>query len=269
MCPPSNKATRPADNGFDKQTLQDGSFPPTVTWNTSIKLVCPDQLWTVSGATKVAGFDFPTTMTVLRDPSSGDLCVVNALRFPDGLCDRIVALAGSPAARIHVVRLGAYHGAHDSFWVARYASRATLWALPEHKLQDGVVVQEVLSPVNVPVPGAELFVFDLPRPEAALVLPALRAVVFCDAVLNIDSYEFCRWYFRPVFLAMGFRGSTHRPDPLWSKWMVEMSSREALLGEYERLLGKYEFEVYTSGHGRACLEGGNRKIGDAVRTMFG
>jgi hypothetical protein len=268
MCPPTNRAKPPADNGFDNQSLPAGAFPPPVTWNSSIKRVLPDRLWTVSGATKVVGFDFPTTMTVLRDPSSGNLCLINAIRFPDELCDRIVALAGSPAARIHVVRLGAYHGAHDSFWAARYASRTTLWALPDHKLQDGVVVDEVLSPENVPVPGVEVFVFDLPRPEAALVVPAVRAVVFCDAVLNIDSYEFCRWYFRPVFLGMGFRGSTHRPDPLWSKWMVEMGGKETLLGQYERLLGKYEFEVYTSGHGPACLEGGSKKIGDAVRKMF-
>jgi hypothetical protein len=265
-------AAAPADDRFDEQTLPAGAFAPAVTWHADIEPVIPGRLWTVRGATTISMTAFPATMTVVRDPASGDLALINALRFPDDVSDRIVALAGGrpgDARRIHVVRLGSYHGKYDSWWLARYPGRATLWALPGHKTQAGVRVDEVLSADHLPVPGAALFVFDLPRPEAVLLLPADRAAVFCDAVLNINSYEHCSLLFRPAFLLMGFRAATLVPDKLWTKWMVAMAGEDKLRSEYDRLFSAHAFDTFVSGHGPAEVGGADRKIRDALRAKFG
>jgi hypothetical protein len=257
----------PDDDGFDEQPLPAGAFAPAVTWHADVEPVVRGRLWTVRGATVMSGhFAFPATMTVLRDAASGDLVLVNALRFPDDVCDRVAALA---AGRIHVVRLGAYHGKYDSWWRARYPGRATLWALPGHKTQDGVAADEALSPDNLPVADAALFVFDLPKPEAVLLLPAERVAVFCDAVLNINSYDFCRLLYRPAFLALGFRAATHAPDRVWTKWMVSLVGADKLRGEYDRLLSAHAFDTYVSGHGPAEVGGADRKVRDALRARFG
>ncbi len=279
----SKKDATPVDEHFDEINIPANHFADPVTKHSPHpEVVVPGRVWTVRGATKVKKHvDFPATMTIIKDVPSGDLVLINTLRFDDAMNDQILALAGSRSSRIHVVRLGAYHGRYDSFWKLTYADRCTLWTLPGHKMQSGVSADCELTAKSLPVSDGSLFVFDLPRPEGVLIVrcneqgrgrgggdSVRKVAVFCDAVLNISSLEFCGALWRPMLRMMGFCKAVHGPEPSWSTWMVEMSSRGKVMSEYERLVREHEFESYVSGHGPASCGGAANKILHKVRPMF-
>lgn len=251
------------DDGFDEPSLARNALPPPITWHTGLTPVLPGRLWTASGATVVgpgAGMYFPATMTIIKE--GPHIILVNALRFTDELNDQILALGDGT---VHVVRLGAYHGRADGFWMEKCGERGRLWALAAHKMQDGVVAEE-LRDGCLPC-DAQLFEFDLGRPEAVLVLRPEKFAVFCDAVLNINSFQFVSWYARPIILFLGFRSAVNRNDSLYHGWVVKMVGKERVREEYVRML-ELDFDSYSSGHGPAMLGGAREKIRDAMKKRL-
>lgn len=271
MCTDDAEAARKRriDGGFDEPHLAHGLLAPAITWHTDLTCVIPQHLWTVSGSTVIAGavpLNFPATMTVIRDGDS--LVLLNALRFPDAVTAQVLALAGDLSAPVHIVRLGGYHGAYDSFWVAELGARARLWAPAGCKMQDGLVVDEVLGEGNLPLADAGLFEFGFGRPEAVLVLREERFAVFCDAVLNINSFAFVKWYAAPVVWALGFRSAVNRNDWLFNGWCIAMVGKEKVRGEYVRMLEECDFDGYSSGHGPAMIGGAREKIREAMKVRL-
>lgn len=264
----------PVDNGLDGQSLAAGTYTPAITWHGGLETIVPDRVWTVRGAFRMLGFNFPTTATLVRDEETQDLVIINALRFDDEMNARILALVPT-GSRLHVVRLGAYHGRSDSYW--QQVHKCTFWALDGHKMQDGVVADEILSGDHHPLSGrSSLFVFNTPaKPEAVMIVrgsgTGAGIAVFCDAVLNINSYQYCGLLFRPALFLLGFRNSVHCPDPFWVDWICGKKgiiSKSSLQGEYDRLLRNEAFDSYVPGHGPAEIGEAHAKIEGAVRGMF-
>jgi hypothetical protein len=266
MCPANATESVPLDHDFAVNRRPANVFPDPVTWHSGLEKVM-ENVWIVRGGVTMTGGKFPTTMTIFRDTGSGALFMFNSIRFDDAFNQEILDLAASPSSPVHIVRLGPYHGMSDGFWCSKY-ERCKLWALPSHNLQEGLYADFALSADSPPpVPGSTVFVFDLPRPEAAVILPN-RLAVFCDAVFNLRSFEYVGFRMLIPYVFMGFYGRRHCPGPIWLQVMVAMSSMQQIRGEFERLLASMDFDSYVSGHGVAEIGDAKQKIRDATTVAF-
>lgn len=269
----SNACICRTENGFDEPQLSTGAFPPAISWHSSISCVIPERLWTISGATLVkipfGSIYSPVTMTIIKEKNT--IVLVNSLRFSRETNAEIIALSGMKDTTVHIVRLGATHGKYDSFWKDHMGARGRLWTLSKHKLQTGLVSDEVLAPGNLPLENAECFTLEVGQPEAVLILKEKWAI-FCDAVCNINSYQFFSWYARPLIKAAGFRSAVDCSSKRWNKWVVDTVGKEKVQQEYERLLG-CNFDSYTTAHGPALVGDARNEIRKAMkgrlRVSFG
>lgn len=124
-------------------------------------------------------WQFSRNMTVLVE--GGELVLVNSVRLTDEGLARLEQLGRVRS----VVRLGAFHGLDDAFYVERYG--AELWSLPGLAGQHGERAQHEMVPGGrLPVAGASLFVFETAAaPEAILVLEREGGIlVTCDSLQN-------------------------------------------------------------------------------------
>lgn len=149
------------------------------------------------------GMYFQRSMTIFRDPGTGDVTLFNPIRLEE---PSLSALARIGPVR-HVVRLAGMHGRDDAFYVGRFPD-AVLWlmagsAAPEgvppdrcRELRDSMgTAGEDAGEGGVAAPPAALanvFVFS-PRiarhPDGAALLPgAPRVLVVGDAVQNYPTF---------------------------------------------------------------------------------
>jgi hypothetical protein len=254
-----------ADDALYKNPRPANVFPEPITWHSGIENVA-ENLWIVRGGVTITGLKFPATMTIVRDANSGHLVLFNCLRLDDEFNQQILALAASPTSAVHVVRLAGYHGQFDGFWAAMH-ERCKLWALPTHPLQEGLRADFELSAESpLPIAGSKVFVFDLPRSEAAVVLPNGFAV-FGDAVFNLRSFDYVGFRMFMPYILMGFYGRRHCPGPIWVKMIAAISSMERIREEFGRLLSTMDFDSYIPAHGVAEIGEAKQKIRNAVARM--
>lgn len=251
--------------GLDQVALPANVHPPPVSANSGLEQVFPD-VWTVRGSNHQSSFVYiPVTMTVIRDSDTGDIAILNSMRVDDATVNAILDLA-APTSKVHIVRLGAFHGKYDAWWCAEFPDRCVMWALPGHNIQDGARVDKILSAQNAPLPGScTVFVFDFPKPEAAVVLHAPKVAVFCDAIVNFSSFEYCGILCRPLFWYLVY-GCCHRPGDFYIQEMTKVSSKEKFISEYERFLA-LDFDSYISAHGPVVIGDAKRKIRERMKTI--
>lgn len=114
------------------------------------------------------------SMTVLRDPRTGDITLVNSMRLSEaGL--RVLEDLGPVR---HVVRLASMHGADDGFYRARYG--AEVHALRGSVYARGLTVKPTESYFTPdayydvddppPIPGARVYVMESPKLREASIL---------------------------------------------------------------------------------------------------
>jgi hypothetical protein len=125
-------------------------------------------------------------MVVLRQGTT--LTLVNTVRLGDAGLAALDALG----TVTNVVRIGAFHGLDDAFYVDRY--NAKLWALRGMTHESGKVTDvELVVGGTMPVPGCALFVYETAaQPEGVLVLERDGGIlVSCDSLQNwaqADAY---------------------------------------------------------------------------------
>lgn len=221
--------------------------------------VLPD-LFVVTGTMQLAlgAIGFPRNMTVLRH--QGELTLFNSVRLSsDG--EKELAALGNVR---HVVRLGAFHGADDAYYLHRYDP--TFWApdgTPLRIRPKNGEVQRFTHGMRPPfAPGGEVFVFqDTRLPEAAVRLPlGAGLLLVCDSVGNFRSLE---GFSRLARLLMS--GSIGPCTVASSTWRRQMRKKGGppLRADFERLL-TLEFDGVVPAHGEVILKGAR----DALRTSF-
>ena len=215
---------------------------------------------------------YSRTMTIVRrenDAGGYDLTLINTLRMNDKALAELSKLGEVK----HVVRLGSFHGIDDAVYLHKYGAK--YWVVAGMENAPGLNVEpHVLSDVNLPIDGAQLFSFDaLTFPEAIIVLPPTpqRAgvAITTDAVQNhrsvfdIDNSPL-------VSLAIwkiGLVGPA-RLGPIWLREQTPKAALEAELSgdekkqrmiaffrpQFERLLEDYDFEMLMPGHGWPIYE---------------
>lgn len=122
-------------------------------------------------------WQFSRNMVVVREGAA--LTLVNSVR----LDERGLAELDALGAVRHVVKLGAFHGMDDAFYVDRYGAK--LWALPGATHESGRATDHELG-AALPFAGATLFQFEtVTAPEGVIVLAREGGVLIsCDSLQN-------------------------------------------------------------------------------------
>lgn len=216
--------------------------------------VFPDVFLVTGGFRFAPGLSITRNMTVVRQ--GGDLTVVNSVRLsPDGEAE----LEKLGKVR-HVVRIGAFHGADDPYYVHRFGAK--LWAPPKTEHAGGAKSDEELRPGASPIEGSQVFLFEKAAlPEAALVLDREGGLLLtCDSYQNWTSFDGCSLLGKLMMKAMGF-GPTLVGGP-WAKRMG--SGVKADFGRLEEL----PFRTLIPAHGTVLRDDAKPGLRTAVSRRF-
>ena len=196
------------------------------------------------------GVRFDRNMTIVR--KGGELVAFNSVRLsPDGEAE--LAKLGKLT---HVVRLGAFHGADDPYFVERYG--ATLWGPPGTKHKPGIAAQDLTS-ANTPLAG-DVFRFEAGKhPEAAMILPG-GILVVCDSYQNWTTLKTCSWLARRMMPIMGFG-----PTVIGKPWVKAMGP--GIRADFDRLV-QQPFKHLIPAHGTVLEEHAVAGLRTAIAKRF-
>ena len=197
--------------------------------------VFPD-VFLVTGSFRFApGLTITRNMTIVRE--GRELTIVNTVRLsPEGEAE--LARLGDVK---HVMRLGAFHGLDDPYYVARY--KPAFWAPPGTRHHGDLPHDRDLLPGNSPMDDLCVFGFAAGRqPEVALILEREGGILLtCDAYQNWTTLEGCSFLGKIMMKLMGF-GPLHIGTP----WLKAMGS--GVRADFERLAER-QFVHLIPGHG--------------------
>jgi hypothetical protein len=225
--------------------------------------VLPD-LFVVTGTFRLACgvIAFPRNMTILR--RHRELTLFNSVRLTS---DGEKALAALGEVR-HVVRLGAFHGIDDAYYLNRY--EPAFW-LPEGTQVPSRLAkwtaQSLTHGMRPPfAPDGEAFLFrDTRRPEAVVKLPYANGLLLvCDSVGNFRSTD--------GFSALArllMPGGVAPCTVASSTWRRQMRKRggPSLRGDFERLLA-LDFDGLVPAHGDVMLAGARDALSRSVARLW-
>ena len=206
---------------------------------------------------------FPRNMTVLR--RDGELTLVNSVRLTEAGERDLLALGTIR----HLVRLGAFHGLDDPYYLARH--RPTFWlpeGMPPPPAAKGSPICSLVNAARPTfAPDAEVFAFRNTRlSEAALRLPYSNGtLVVCDAIGN---FETTAGFSRPMRWLTP-RKSLIRCTIASSTWLRRMrrGGGADLHDDYQRLLA-LDFDALLPAHGEALLSGAKEALRASVLRMW-
>lgn len=182
-------------------------------------------------------YQFSRNMTVVREGDS--LTLINTVRLDDEGLATLDAL-GKVA---HVVKIGAFHGIDDRFYVDRY--QAKQWALPGQEHEGGQATDHALT-VGGPMPFADasLFVFETAnKPEGILHIDREGGIlVSCDSLQNWAEVD--QYFDEPTAASMTQTGFI-KPANIGPAWR---QNTQVQASDFQRL-GKVEFRHLLPAHG--------------------
>jgi hypothetical protein len=216
--------------------------------------VFPDVFQVTGGFRFAPLLSITRNMTIVRQ--GGALTVLNSVRLsPEG--EAGLAKLGKVE---HVVRVGAFHGLDDPYYVDRY--RATLWGPPGTKHAAGLTARD-LAPGASPIEGATVFLFEgAKRGEAVVVLDRDGgAIVTCDSYQNWTSFEGCSALGKLMMKAMGFG-----PTLIGGPWIKEMGP--GVRPDFDRLL-ELRWKHLVPAHGAVLRDTAKDGLRKAIASRFG
>jgi hypothetical protein len=220
-----------------------------------LREVLPD-VFVVAGQTRpVFGgrqLQFSRGMVVLREGEA--LTLVNTLRLDDAGLAALNALGRVE----HVVRLGAFHGRDDAFYVGR--SGARVWAFEGMPHERGVVTTDLLvEGGDAPVAGARAFQFhSSSMPEGLLILEAHGGVaIACDSLQTMAGPD--DFFDDATAGMMAGAGFFQRPN-IGPGWLSAAKPKRA---DFDRLL-ETPFEHLLSAHGPPLSGDASAAVATAV-----
>ena len=179
------------------------------------------------------GITFDRNMTVVRD--GGELVVIASARLSDAGEAELDKLGKVK----HVVRVAAFHGADDPYYVERYGAK--LW-----------------QPADAAAPIGKVFRFDKGnQAETALLLPHADGVLVTgDSFQNWTDLSTCSLLARMMMPLMGFKGGV-----VGGPWLKKMGP--AIRADYDRLF-ELAFKHVIPGHGTVVRDTGPAAVRAAV-----
>ena len=222
-----------------------------------------DDVFVVYGKIKAnAVISFTRNMTIVRD--NGELTLINPVRMND---ENLAELEELGEVK-HVLRLGAFHGIDDPFYVDRYNTE--FWSFEGGETYTQPTISKVLSEgCELPFSRAKLFSFKhIHQPEGAILLErSPNLLLACDAIQSYSTPPhmlYTNWITRLLMRRLGFTNVT-LIGPLWTK--AQASDKEGLKAEFERLM-QWDFDQLLAAHGTFLSHGAHDEVKQAFKTMY-
>ena len=217
----------------------------------SIDEVFPDVFVVRSSYRAGGGVAFERNMTVVRQGK--ELVIISSARLGDE-GEAQLAKLGKVA---HVVRIAAFHGIDDPYYVERFG--ATLWGAPGTKHR--VPAKDLTTDAH-PFASATVFSFEKgAEPEAAILLPVDGGVLVAgDSYQNWTTLQHCSWLARRVMPLLGFG-----PASIGKPWLKKMGP--AVREDYARLL-ELPFRHAIPGHGSVLRDEARERLPAAIGARF-
>ncbi len=219
------------------------AFAPALS-HSDLDEVFPN-LFFVTGTMKAnftgTDFQFSRNMVVVREGTT--LTIINAVRLSDAGLESLDALGTVK----NVVKLGAFHGIDDAFYVDRY--QATLWALDGMTHDSGLETKQTLSAENLPFSGASLFVFESSKqPEGLLLVERDGGVLIaCDSLQNwVEADPYFDAASAETMAKIGFL----KPANIGPGWLHACAPKVA---DFDAV-GALDFKHLLPAHGRPIKE---------------
>jgi len=217
-------------------------------------------IFAVRGSIKLNPFmRISRNMGIVREGS--ELTLVNPIRLNSEIERKLTQLGEVK----NIVRLGAFHGIDDPYYVEKFA--AQFWSQPNGKTYTEPLIDiEIGIGGLTPTSDSEFFEFrGTKEPECALLLKRGTGVLLtCDAIQNYGDYSFNNWLAKLVMPRMGFVKTTII-GPIWLKLMTP--ENESLKSEFLRLL-ELKFDKLLSAHGTILEQGAHEAVEVAVQSTF-
>ncbi len=220
-----------------------------------------DGVYSVRGSVRITGLiRIMRNMVVVRD--GDDLTVISAVRLsPEGEAE----LEKLGKVR-HVVKIGAFHGMDDAYYLERFG--AAYWALPGGARKHDPKPDHELGEGSLPFPDAELFAFQktVQKEAALLVRRAGGILVTCDAAQAWSDTRGCSVAAKVMIPLLGF---TRRPAVIGPPWRKAMTPEGGTLREDFDRLASLEFAHMIGAHGGLLRDVAKRELTAAVAATFG
>lgn len=234
------------------------TFPPAMPHG-DLREIFPDVFF-VTGTSRphFQGMDwqFSRNMIVVRERRS--LTLINTVRLDDGGLARLDALGEVQ----NVVKLGAFHGIDDGFYLDRHG--AALWALPGMMHESGRQTDHELVPGGaMPFGGCSLFAFETSSaPEGLLLLDRAGGVlVSCDSLQNWrEADEYFSDDSRAKMTALGFI----KPANVGPGWRQGTNVKAA---DFDRLRA-LAFRHLLPAHGEPLLDDAHAQLSATFDELF-
>lgn len=145
----------------------------------------------------------------------------------------------------HAVRLGAFHGMDDAYYVEHHG--LPLWGVPgEQNYTSPAITHPISEAVELPIPGAKVLIFQqATKAECVVLLPEHRLLVTCDSVQHYENDKLISPLGRIVMYPLGFFKHCNI-GRFWLKAATPVGG--SLKPDFERLL-KLDFDNLIAGHG--------------------
>lgn len=202
-------------------------------------------------------FQFSRNMTVVREGDA--LTLINTVRLDDSGLEALDALGKVQS----IVRLGAFHGIDDRYYVDRYGARQ--WALEGHQHDGGQSTDNLLvAGGEVPCSGASVFVFETSKmPEALILLDREGGIlVSCDSLQNWAETDD---YFDEATAQMMTGAGFIKPANIGPGWR---KAAEPQASDFEKVLA-LEFQHLLPAHGTPLKGDAKAQLGATFKREFG
>jgi hypothetical protein len=199
-------------------------------------------------------------MAIVRH--GGELTLINPLRLSETELARLDAMGEVK----HVVRMGAFHGMDDPFYVDRYRPR--FWSQSGGSTyREPSIDEEIDDSTTLPFPGARVLCFrGTKQPEAVILLTRGKGLLLTtDSIQHYGDYSHNNLLARLIMPFIGFPRTTI-VGPFWMKLMTPEGG--SLKAEFGRIL-ELEFDSLLSAHGTFLKTGAHEAVRQAVAKAYG
>ena len=190
---------------------------------------------------------------------ANELTLVNTVR----LNDKGLAALDKLGKVTNVVRIGAFHGRHDAFYLDRY--QAKLWALKGVKHDNKKYTDiELIADGKMPFPDCSLFVFETSvQPEAIFHVNREGGILItCDSVKNWTTIDaFFSEETGKLYENLGFFGVA-TISKIWQQACAIQAQ------DFARLKSLH-FKHLLSAHGEPLLNEAYEQLAITIKKEFG
>ena len=198
-------------------------------------------------------------MAIVRH--DGELTLINPLRMNDAELSRLDALGTVK----HVVRMGAFHGQDDPFYMDRYQPR--FWSQAGGTTHtEPAIDEEIDDRTTLPFPDGKVRCFrGTKQPEAVILIARGKGLLLTtDGIQHYGDYTNNNLPARLMMPYIGFPRTTII-GPFWMKLMTPDGG--SLKAEFDEIL-ELDFDSLLSAHGTFLATGAHDGVRKAVASAY-